>query len=270
MFVLDKFGSCVENGDCNMVLIDSKKYDACFSFANDCRCGKVYPLSIVQLYQQGDVFTKCAFDWRTVLFWHYSGFAFIVGEYDEEFLGMIYKMISEKNSNNRRFILFNCDKRIDNYFVHKENVAVEKRCFFEYNENINAVVSSTDYQVKVIDAESIKKIKGRITPAFSWDNMDDFLMKGKGYCIAINGEIAAWAFSAAISDKEIDIGVETNEKYQGMGLATVVSKAMLKYILREKKIPVWACHFQNIASAKLAEKLGFKKIKECSVIKISK
>ena len=249
-----------------MILIDSREYDAYLDAANDSKCGNVYPLSIVQLYQHGDLFKKCESDCRTILFWHYSGFAFITGEYDEEFLEMIYKMIIENNSK-RRFILFNNDNRIDDYFAHKEKITIEKRYFFEYNEKFAPCYFLNDYQVKSIDIEAINKMEGRITPAFSWNDMDEFLAKGKGYYMEINGKIAAWAFSAAISDKEIDIGVETNEKFQGKGLATVVSKEMLKYILSERKRPVWACHFQNIASAKLAKKLGFEEVDECSIIK---
>ena len=110
-------------------------------------------------------------------------------------------------------------------------------------------------------------MKGRITPYFSWNNADDFLAKGKGYCIITNGEISAWAFSASVSNNEIDIGVETQEKYQNRGYAAIVSKAMIKYILEHKKKPVWACNYKNIASARLAEKIGFDKISECFIIK---
>ena len=117
------------------------------------------------------------------------------------------------------------------------------------------------------DAELLSKIKGRITPYFSWDNADEFLSKGKGYCIVTDGEVAAWAFSAAVSSTEIDIGIETQEKYQHRGFAAIVSKAMIKYVLEQGKIPVWACHYKNIASAKLADKLGFDKVAECFVIK---
>lgn len=52
-----------------------------------------------------------------------------------------------------------------------------------------------------------------------------------------------------------------------MGLAAIASIAMINYILSENKKPVWACHSMNTSSAKLAEKMGFKKTSECSIIK---
>lgn len=80
-------------------------------------------------------------------------------------------------------------------------------------------------------------------------------------------EVAAWAFSSAVSNNEIDIGIETDEKYQHKGFATAVSTAMIKYVLAQNKTPVWACHYKNIASSKLAERSGFDRTSECYVIK---
>lgn len=73
--------------------------------------------------------------------------------------------------------------------------------------------------------------------------------------------------SSAVSSDEIDIGVETAEKYQHKGLALAVSTAMIQYILEQNQTPVWACHYNNIPSAKLAERSGFQKISECYVIR---
>ncbi len=69
-----------------MNLITSQDYKFFERFAYACKCGNVYPLSIVQSYQEGNVFTKQTANCNTVLFWHYSGFAFVSGRYDEDFL----------------------------------------------------------------------------------------------------------------------------------------------------------------------------------------
>jgi hypothetical protein len=42
-------------------------------------CGKVYPCSIAESIQTGDIFINSFEDSRSVLFWHYSGFAFLYG-----------------------------------------------------------------------------------------------------------------------------------------------------------------------------------------------
>lgn len=102
---------------------------------------------------------------------------------------------------------------------------------------------------------------------YNYRSADEFLSKGKGYCVVCGEEVAAWAFSSAVSSDEIDIGVETAEKYQHKGLALAVSTAMIQYILEQNQTPVWACHYNNIPSAKLAERSGFQKISECYVIR---
>lgn len=253
-----------------MVKVDFQRYSDYMYFAKDCKCGKVYPLSIAGQYQQGDILINSSSNCNAALFWHYSGFAFLLGEYDEGFLKAVYDIVIDENKiNSRRFILFSNEKYIENYFSDKENVDIERRYFFEYksqNCNVNYDLPH-NCELKVIDSGLLSEIEGRITPYFSWDNSEEFLTKGKGYCIISDGNIAAWAFSAAISDDEIDIGVETNERYQHRGFGAIASKAMIQYILEKNKIPVWACHYKNTASAQLARKIGFDKIGECAVIK---
>ena len=79
---------------------------------------------------------------------------------------------------------------------------------------------------------------------------------------------AAWAFSAAVSDDEIDIGVETLERFRGKGLAAAAASEMIRFSLAAGKKPVWACHAGNIASRKTAEKIGLVKTGECLTIHI--
>lgn len=46
-----------------------------------------------------------------------------------------------------------------------------------------------------------------------------------------------------------------------------VAKRMIQYTIEQSKKPVWACHYKNNASERMAEKLGFVKVSECSIIK---
>lgn len=124
-----------------------------------------------------------------------------------------------------------------------------------------------EFELKELDARLLSKVSGNIVPSLFWESSNDFLLKGKGYCVVHNEEVASWAFSAAVSSQEIDIGIETNLKYQKQGLGMIVAKRMMQYAIEQGKKPVWACHYQNTASAKMAEKLGFVKTGECTIIK---
>ncbi|WP_058303198.1 GNAT family N-acetyltransferase [Gorillibacterium timonense] len=76
-----------------------------------------------------------------------------------------------------------------------------------------------------------------------------------------NGVIASVAFTSYLSDRELEIGIETAEGYKGRGLAYESSSALIEYCLRHDLEPVWGCREGNIGSYRLARKLGFEPIR---------
>ena len=250
--------------------LDSIQYSDLISIAGTHKCGSVYPLSVAEGIQEGDVFSDSVDTLEKVLFWTQSGFAYLFGEVDEPFLEDIYDIMLDRNkTNEKRFILMSKDEYAENYFKTKDDICIEKRYLFEYagDKIINEFHLPSGCELKEMDEELLKKISGTIVPSLFWKNVNDFLTKGKGYCISCGDEVVAWAFSAAISTKEIDIGIETNQKYQHQGLGKIVAKKMIQYTIEQSKQPVWACHYKNRASEKMAGKLGFVKMFECLVIK---
>lgn len=233
-------------------------------------CGNIYPLSIAEGIQEGEIFTDSVKDNGALLFWSHSGFAYLSGDVDECFLEDIYRLMLDRNrANTKRFLLMTRDEYILEYFESKDSVVIEKRHLFGYLTNNGFVEPPLPfgYELKEIDNQLLNKISGKIVPALFWKNINDFMVKGKGYCITCDNDIASWAFSAAVSSKEIDIGIETNPQYKQQGLGLMAAKKMIQYIIEQGKKPVWACHYKNIASERMAEKLGFAKVAECAVIK---
>ncbi len=249
-------------GSGNIYKAKPEEYGGYIKYIDTNYCGAVYPLSIAEGFQQGDVYA----DSRSALFWHYSGFAFLYGEYGEDVLDFVSDLLVNAD---RRFILFTDDQSTEEYFRKNKNVTIEKRLFFEYGKDIPPAIPELPdgFQICEINAELLKKLNGNITPYFSWDSAKSFLEKGKGYCIVKGNTAAAWAFSAAVSTKEIDIGIETNSEYRRLGLAEIAAKKMIEYCFEQNKRPVWACHQGNEASRKLAEKLGFVQTAECFTVK---
>lgn len=243
-------------------------FDGAIQYIDKTGCGVVYPLSIAEMMQSGDIFTSR----HSALFWHYSGFAFIYGDYNEHFLNSVYGLfLSEDCEISRRFILFVSDEKVKEFFLTKDRIILEKRYFFEYQKGVlsNNRVLPANLKICEINNDLFDKIQGNVTPLFSWCNSTEFLKNGKGYCI-VDGEIvAAWAFTAAISSDEIDIGVETRSDYRYLGLGTIVAEKMIQYCLQQHKRPVWACHSNNMASQRLANKIGFAKATECYTIRKS-
>lgn len=249
--------------------IPTSLYREYISIAAAHKCGRVYPLSVAEGIQKGDIFTGEKNDSSNVLFWAYSGFAYLSGRMGEDFLREVYEFMKKcSRSDSRRFLLLTDKAAVQDYFRSKD-VVVEKRYLFECcrRRDLSGPVIPEGYELREMDHQLLSGISGRIIPSLFWENERDFLEKGKGYCITYDNEIASWAFSAAVSSKEIDIGIETNPKYQGCGLGRAAAEQMIQYTLGQEKAPVWACHYKNTASERLAEKLGFVKKMECSIIK---
>ena len=229
---------------------------------------KTYPLSIIEEFQKGDIYEGDG----AVLLWHYCGFAYIAGNVSEEFLDAVYTdfIIAELS---RRFILFTDDEFIINYLSSNPGIETEKRYEYEHDMKSGteiareAVERNPDIKIVPINADNIDNIKGRIIPAFSWDSNAAFLEKGLGYVAVDGSRVAAVAFSSAVSSEEIDIGVETDSDYRNRGLAAGVAGKMCEAILELGKKPIWACSTKNEASAKTAERIGFTKVREKTVIR---
>ncbi|MBE6867629.1 MAG: GNAT family N-acetyltransferase [Ruminococcus albus] len=219
--------------------------------------GKIYPLSLAEGRQAGDIYT----DGKAVLFHHLCGFGHIAGSADDAFINSIKELML---NGSRRLVLF-----ADNTIAEKfgEEFAVSGRLFFEYRKSTPPEYILPDgYKLEKLDRGLISQMAGRIVPAFSWESTENFLAGGTGYCVTFEGRPAAWAFSAAVSGREVDIGVETDPARRRKGLAFIAAAKTIEDILKSGRTPVWACHSENSGSAGLALKLGFCKTAECCVI----
>ena len=63
--------------------IDHQKF---ISWAKANTANSVYPCSIAEGFQSGDIYVNDEADLRGALFWHYCGFGYISGKASEEFL----------------------------------------------------------------------------------------------------------------------------------------------------------------------------------------
>lgn len=244
-----------------MFEIHDSEYHKVIDIININTCNRVYPLSIIEKNQNGQVFVDSIDNPKSVLFWHYCGFAYLLGKPNDDFFAEIVALIkNEKNTNTRRFVLQVESIDHDKYFSAQEGIIREERYYFDFQESMvpNETISlSDDFLLKEIDSNLLAKINGNVVPSFSWKSDREFLEKGKGYCILAGKEIAAVAFSSAISHDEIDIGIETNKEFRRLGFATIVAKKMIQYTINENKKPIWQCHTTNRGSQLTAEKLGF-------------
>ncbi len=162
--------------------LNSLQYPDLIDTANTHDCGSVYPLSVAEGIQEGDIFTNSVKDCEKVLFWAHSGFAYLSGNIDEYFLEDIYEvMLDRTKSNTKRFLLMTRNTYIQEYFEAKDDVIEEKRYLFQYSGTKGYMESPLPdgYELKEIDDQLLKKISGKIVPSLFWNNINDFFSKGR-------------------------------------------------------------------------------------------
>jgi hypothetical protein len=69
--------------------------------------------------------------------------------------------------------------------------------------------------------------------------------------------LVALAYTFALSDRHADIGVVTNAQWRGQGLATAAAGLVAGAIQQGGRVPVWSCGSTNLASMRIAARLGF-------------
>ena len=244
--------------------IPEENYAGYTHFIDAGSCGAIYPFSIAGRYQPGDIYS----DGSSVLFWHYCGFAFAYGECGDDLLGWIYdEFLSPESTPARRFVFFGNSGKTAAYFNNRKDLVSEMRYFYEYpaGKTPEAPVLPDGFTIREIDERLFAGLEGNVTPRFSWDNAEDFLKYGKGYCISDGDTPAAWSVAAAVSAEEIDIGIETAPEYRRRGLAAAAARLMIRRCLGSGKRPVWACNAANTGSRRTAESIGFVKTSECMI-----
>ncbi len=92
-----------------------------------------------------------------------------------------------------------------------------------------------------------------------WGDDTRFEKDGAGYFIHNGNVIVSWSLSDCSFDKEITIGIHTDERYRKNGFGKIVVSAVVKDCFNKgyEKIN-WLCVDTNKGSIALAEKLGFK------------
>jgi RimJ/RimL family protein N-acetyltransferase len=74
----------------------------------------------------------------------------------------------------------------------------------------------------------------------------------------VEGQLVSFSYVVQ-STLHADMSIDTVEQYRNRGIATAVAGAMLEEVAESGKTPVWGALDSNLASLRLAEKLGFRR-----------
>ncbi len=95
-----------------------------------------------------------------------------------------------------------------------------------------------------------------------WKSIEKFYNNGFGICAVKDKSIIGWCTAEYMSEKSCGIGIETIETYMGKNIASNMTSRFLKICKRKSLTPHWDSWEWNEASVKVAEKCGFKQIKQ--------
>jgi RimJ/RimL family protein N-acetyltransferase len=90
-----------------------------------------------------------------------------------------------------------------------------------------------------------------------WGSVGKFLNSGLGYVLVDGREIASLCYSGFVAGKIHVIDIETEVSHRRKGYAEAVARAFVAECVVKHLQPHWDCMAENMASVRLAEKLGF-------------
>ncbi len=82
----------------------------------------------------------------------------------------------------------------------------------------------------------------------------------------VDGRVVGTAQTAAITGRYAEIGVGTDERWRGRGFATAAASIVARWVQETGRTPVWSCGEDNMASLRVARKLGFQEVSRLTYV----
>ncbi len=115
------------------------------------------------------------------------------------------------------------------------------------------------YRLVRIDAGLAQRVDQELNEHIGavWGGYEPFAAAGLGCCLLAGEAIASAAYPAAVSSRWADANVATAEAFRRRGLARAVCCAYVGECVRRGLKVAWDTDEPNVASAELAQRLGF-------------
>jgi hypothetical protein len=249
-----------------MKLLDKRDYYKVRIPLKEVAINHLFARSVVEKNVDGCVYVDNKETPTTFLVVHPYGMSLLFGktsndEFNSWFLDYAFNTFKIRNkyewlqaypdSWNRKLSILFKDDRIDEY----------TRVNFKFNRvkylDFKSKIAKNDYKVIRVDREMYEKIEGAVVPKYFWNSAEQFFYHGVGFSLIYQHKLASTAYSSFIHDKQLELGIETMEKYRRMEFAVYTCSVLIDYCLANDFEPVWSCQLENTGSYKLAQKLGF-------------
>ena len=95
----------------------------------------------------------------------------------------------------------------------------------------------------------------------TWYGAENMAKSGYAWGAFADGKLVSVANTFFVGEQYEDLGAVTEPEYRGRGLNTACAGAMCTDTIQRGRIPSWTTSPDNIASMRVAEKLGFKLVR---------
>jgi RimJ/RimL family protein N-acetyltransferase len=95
-----------------------------------------------------------------------------------------------------------------------------------------------------------------------WPSEERFYEHGLGIAAIVDQRAVCWCTAEYVSPQRCGIGIATDPAYERRGLATATAAHFVLEAQRRGIAPYWECGSWNVASIRVAEKVGFEPIAE--------
>ena len=263
-----------------MIVLPVVRYNLLEDKIKEVQINNLFARSVIEKHVTGKIYVDNINKPNTVYTIHQYGISLLFGDYKNVDFNNQFKSyaLNIDNSRNKHEWMQTYPREWDNILKdlfsnliiksseNTENkttgvIELNTRVNFNFNKDkyvqIEKIALSSSEMIVETDNLHFEQMPGSVIPLKFWNSAKDFKQKGKGFTLLHSGEIASTAYSAFVHEDKLEIGIETVEKYRGFGFAELTCCKLIDYCLERELIPVWSCRFENTASYKLAQKLGF-------------
>lgn len=257
-----------------MKLLNNSDYNKVKPLLDKVDMSPTFAYAVIDGKVSGSIYVDDTEHLNSVFIGTRSGIYFIVGSAKNEEFNQFFQdyFYENKKGNHARFTLFSSSKDWDvvigTRLMNELNHLRRKSFTFDANSFPNTNIQlSEKYVLRKIDKQ-IVEVSPEYGPFYYkeyWDSVSNFLKHGIGYCILYQGDVACECKSIYVGGNRAEIDIQTEKDHRGKGLAFAIAHVFIKKCLKNKITPKWDCDSDNLASQKLAEKLGFQASRAYSI-----
>jgi GNAT superfamily N-acetyltransferase len=251
--------------------------------------------AIIEGTSKGAVWMNDPSDLTLAVLWDFADGIYVmtterINQHLESLKSLLFEEIipeAEKEKASPLFVMYifpECDnKQIHALFDSTWNISKQRASFYEYQMGKDpskrelgglplSYEGSFMNKSSLHDSSISKMDVLRKEIEADWESIDDFLTCGIGYHVRNieDNSLASWVYIEKIAGSCAEFAIETQEHYRRQGLGQYAAREMIRKSQDLGLIPQWYCFSNNIASVKLAEKLGFQKMQDFDVYVIQK